>query len=315
MTRFVTMGETMGVGVTEVGRPLRTAGSMRLSIAGAESTVAIGLARLGHSVEWVGAVGDDELGARILRELAAEGVGRANARTDTTAPTGFMIRERATPTQTRVTYYRRDSAGSRLQASDAIAALDAGADILHISGITLLLGEASAEAVRQAVAHARMFGILVSFDVNHRKTLPLSNQAPELFSALLGEVDLLFVGHDELDVLGVGGTAEEAAAILLKMGPSEVVVKQGSGPAYAATATGSTASCQSHEVQVVDIVGAGDAFAAGYLGAVAEGLDLDERLRWGTTCAAYAISSEGDWEGLPGRATLQQGRPATETLR
>lgn len=315
MTRFVTMGETMGVGVTAVGRPLRTAGSIRLSTAGAESTVAIGLARLGHSVEWVGAVGDDELGTRVLRDLAAEGVGLTYARTDTTAPTGFMIRERATPAQTRVTYFRRDSAGGRLRGSDAISALDAGSDILHVSGVTLLLSEASAEAVREAFAHARSLGVRVSFDVNHRKTLPLSDQAAVLFSSLLGDVDLLFVGHDELDVLGVDGTAEEAAAILLKMGPEEVVVKQGSGPSYAANATGTTASCPSSKVQVVDIVGAGDAFAAGYLGAVAEGLDLGERLRWGATCAAYAIASEGDWEGLPGRDALQQGRPETETLR
>lgn len=126
---------------------------------------------------------------------------------------------------------------------------------------------------------------------------------------------MLFVGHDELDVLGVEGTAEEAAAILLKAGPDEVVVKQGSGPSYAATANGSVGTCPSRNLQVVDIVGAGDAFAAGYLGATAEGLDLDERLRWGTTCAAYAIGSEGDWEGLPGRAALQQGPHATETLR
>lgn len=120
----------------------------------AESTVAIGLARLGHSVEWVGAVGDDEIGTRVLRDLAAEGVGTAYARTDATAPTGFMIRERATPLLTRVIYYRRDSAGSRLRATDAIAALDAGADILHLSGVTLLLSESNGEAARGAVAHA-----------------------------------------------------------------------------------------------------------------------------------------------------------------
>src|SRR5438445_7164304 len=102
----------MGVAVTEVGDPLRVARRLRLSTAGAESTVAIGLSRLGHEALWVGVVGDDELGARVRRDLAAEGVDTRFARTAPDHPTGFMIRELRTAEYTRVSYYRSHSAGS-----------------------------------------------------------------------------------------------------------------------------------------------------------------------------------------------------------
>src|SRR5437879_8431653 len=137
MTHVLTLGETMGVAVTEPGVPMRVAPTARLHIAGAESTVAIGLRRLDVDACWVGVVGHDEFGARIRRELAAEGVDVRFVRSDSTAPTGFMLRELRTAELARVTYYRSGSAGSRLSCADVDAAFDAVApQLIHVTGIT-----------------------------------------------------------------------------------------------------------------------------------------------------------------------------------
>ena len=107
-----TFGETM-VALRGSG-PLKLGGTMNVSIAGAESNVAIGLARLGHDVQWAGAVGDDEAGQLVLRTLRAEGVRISGASADSDAPTGLLLFEPRLPDVTRVHYYRAGSAGSRI---------------------------------------------------------------------------------------------------------------------------------------------------------------------------------------------------------
>jgi 2-dehydro-3-deoxygluconokinase len=315
VTRALTLGETMGVATTSVGHPLRTASQLRLSTAGAESTVAIGLSRLGLSVEWVGVIGADEIGGRVRRDLTAEGVGLTFTRTVSTAPTGFMVRELTTPELTRVSYYRQGSAGSLLAPSDVAPAIATGADLLHVTGITPALSESCAEAVRAAVEQANAAGITASFDVNYRRTLPLSGRAREFARELLPLVDVLFVGQDELWLVSDETDPLAAAKDLLSGNPAEVVVKRGTEPALGVSAGGEVAECPAWPVGVVDVVGAGDGFVAGYLAARAEGRPLAERLRWATTCAACTVGTAGDWEGLPWRHDIEQRRPGAETIR
>src|SRR5690242_7327205 len=105
------MGETMAMLQAPKIGPLRHATSLGLSIGGAESNLAIGLARLGHRVSWLGRVGADEFGVLICRTLAAEGID-CRAVVDPGAPTGLMIKARRTDAVTHVTYYRSGSAGS-----------------------------------------------------------------------------------------------------------------------------------------------------------------------------------------------------------
>src|SRR6185369_6523311 len=131
-------------------------------IAGAESNVAIGLARLGHPVRWVGVTGADELGELILRTLRAEGVDAGAARVEAAAPTGLIVFERRIADRIRVNYYRAGSAGSHLDRDDVDRAFAAGPpEILHVTGITCAIGEGPREAVRHAVALARSAGATV----------------------------------------------------------------------------------------------------------------------------------------------------------
>jgi 2-dehydro-3-deoxygluconokinase len=311
--RVLTLGETMGLAVSGSGEPLRHATSVRLSVAGAESTVAIGLSRLGVEACWVGVVGADELGARIRRELRAEGVDVRSVRTAADAATGFMLRELRTAELTRVTYYRSGSAGSRLAPRDVDAAFERFApDLVHITGITPALSDDACAAVLRGVELARSAGAEVSLDVNYRPSLPGSADAMKIVRSV--EPDVLFVGGDELHAVCDEPDPERAAQALVAAGVPEVVVTLGSAGALARVGD-SVERIAALAVHVIDVVGAGDGFVAGYLAARAEGLAVAERLRWGTICAAYSVGSQGDWEGLPTRAELERFANTATTER
>jgi 2-dehydro-3-deoxygluconokinase len=294
VTDVVTFGETMASLRGE--GPLRLGGSMALSVGGTESNVAIGLARLGHAARWVGRVGDDELGALVLRTLRAEGVDIAAAQVDPERPTGLMLREHRVGDVIRVQYYRSGSAGSAITADDVLPALD-GARILHVTGVTPALDPAAADAVRAAIARARSLGALVSFDVNHRARLWPAATAGEVLRPLVAGVDVLFASADELPLVATD------PAELLAAGVREVVIKHGGDGAECHTASG-VESVAARRVPVVDVVGAGDAFVAGYLSGLLDGAAPAERLERGAVTGAFVVARSCDWEGLPTRAEL-----------
>jgi 2-dehydro-3-deoxygluconokinase len=318
----VTFGETMAA--MRSGGPLRLGGTLSLSVAGAESNVAIGLARLGHRVAWVGRVGDDELGALVLRTLRAEDVDVSAAVIDRDRPTGLILFERRTADVSRAQYYRSGSAGSGLDATDfapvmtpvMTSVLTTGSGILHLTGITLALSPSAAEATRSVTARAREAGRLVSFDVNYRARLWSADEARETLRALVPAADIVFGSARELALLtdDLAGDVRAMAEDLLGRGVATVVVKRGADGATAYTAHG-VSSVPARAVRAVDVIGAGDAFVAGYLSGVLDGLGTDGRLRRAAAVSAFAVGSTGDWEGLPTRAELSLLDAEEETIR
>ncbi|KPI07531.1 5-dehydro-2-deoxygluconokinase [Actinobacteria bacterium OK074] len=312
----VTFGETMAA--LRAHGALRLGGSLGLSVAGAESNVAIGLARLGHRVRWAGRVGADELGALVLRTLRAEGVDTHHVVTDDTGrPTGLLLTEPRLGTLTRVSYYRAGSAGSALSPADVLPALAPGTRILHLTGITPALGPSAAEAALAAAMTARGAGITVCLDVNYRSRLWTSDRARAALRPLLARTDLLIASEDELPLAleRAPASESEAARSLLAAGVGEVVVKRGARGATSFTADGVT-HCGARQVDAVDLVGAGDAFVAGYLSGHLHGTDVSARLHRAVTTAAFAVATRGDWEGLPTRDELGLfDRPDGTTIR
>ncbi|WP_343236500.1 sugar kinase [Streptomyces sp. NEAU-S7GS2] len=199
-----TFGETM-VALRGSG-PLKLGGTMNVSIAGAESNVAIGLARLGHDVRWAGAVGEDEAGQLVLRTLRAEGVGVSGASTDPGAPTGLLLFEPRLPEVTRVHYYRAGSAGSRIGAGVIQRAFSAAPPrVLHLTGITPSLSPTARAAARLVLQLAREVGSLVCLDVNFRARLWTAEAAAEVLREWIPFVDVLIASDDELPLCLPGG--------------------------------------------------------------------------------------------------------------
>ncbi|MFK4064393.1 sugar kinase [Streptomyces sp. NPDC029674] len=301
----LTLGETM-VALRGSG-PLKLGGSMEVSVAGAESNVAIGLSRLGHTVRWAGAVGDDEAGELVLRTLRAEGVDVTAATRDPGAPTGLLLFEPRLPDVTRVHYYRAGSAGSRLTPAAVEAAFTTAPPprVLHLTGITPALGPTAAESCRRALRLARDHGTQVCLDVNFRSRLWSTEQAATELREWIPYVDVLIASDDELPLCLPPHTAAATAPekFLLDRGVREVVTKLGAAGATAHTAEGELHS-PAREVRAVDAVGAGDAFVAGYLSALLDDADIATRLDRAITTGAFAVATHGDWEGAPTRTEL-----------
>jgi 2-dehydro-3-deoxygluconokinase len=311
MTRLevVTLGETMVS--LRTGTPLRLGGTMTMTMAGAESNVAIGLARLGHCVRWGGRVGADELGAFILRTLRAESVAVDTAVVDTRRPTGLMLAERRVADVSRVSYYRTASAGSALTPADAVAALADTPRILHLTGITPALSGSAARAVDTAIDLARAAGTLVSIDVNSRSSLWTPRQARSVLCELVRRADIVIASEDELGLvvngreLVVTGREDEPAAAegLARSGVSRLVITRGARGATVWHEGVAHHTAAAH-VTVRDTIGAGDAFTAGFLSGVLDDLGPALSLHRGAVVAAFAVAAVGDWEGLPTRQEL-----------
>ncbi len=298
---LVTAGETMGLLVQATPGVARNGEPMSFGIGGSESNVAIGVRRLGVPATWIGRIGDDPAGALILRELRAERV-ETVAAVDP-APTGLMIRWRPAAQRGRVEYYRRDSAGSHLCAADIPDEVVAGAAAFHASGITLALGSGPAAAVAHAVAVAREAGVPVSFDFNFRRALWDEEAAAPALTAAAAQADVVFAGMDEAAI--VTGTTDplDAALALEALGPRQVLIKLGAAGCLARI-DGTTHEVPAPLVTVLDTVGAGDAFAAGYLAELIAGAGAAQRLATAVAAGAWAVTVSGDWEGMPDRQAL-----------
>jgi len=302
--------------------PLADVEAFSRHVAGAEANMAVGLARLGHRALYVGRVGDDGFGRAIVRRLRGEGVDVSGVVVDAVRRTGLMVRERRTLGPSEVLYYRAGSAGSGLDPADieAVSASFVGARWLHVTGITPALSDSAHDAVLRAMELARASDVSVSFDVNLRRRLWSDEEAAERLHPIAAGADLVFGDADELAVVaGVAPTPDglEAARSLRAAGSGSVIIKRG---AAGATLLGAGLPVDAPAVavgRVVDTVGAGDAFCAGYLAALLDGVDAAAALRWGNGCAAAALSVEGDLIGLPTRVELERliGEAGTDTIR
>ncbi|WP_405945403.1 sugar kinase [Streptomyces sp. NBC_00932] len=299
------IGETMAALIPEPAAPLDGAGLLGIRIAGAESNVAMYLADHGVPSRWVSALGDDPFGHRIRAEVAAVGVDISGVRTDPHRPTGLLVKDPGTE-GTRVHYYRRGSAASALTPDllDDDAVRSAG--LIHLSGITPALSAGCRGLVlallRPDIAERPC---PVSFDVNHRAALWADGAAPAVLLGLARRADITFVGLDEAQALWGDELADAFAVRELLPQPPVLVVKDG---ARAATAfDGPRAhTVPAPPVEVIEPVGAGDAFAAGFLAGLLRGEEPVRALRLGHLTAGAALRVTGDHGPLPDRARLAE---------
>jgi 2-dehydro-3-deoxygluconokinase len=294
-----TLGEGIGVIQSPIGTLFESASTCHVGIGGAESNVAIGSARLGLRVAWVGRVGDDSLGRRITKELRGEGID-VFATVDSSASTGLLLKEMRSVEHTKVSYYRRGSAGSTLSASDVDETVVAGSVVIHVTGITLAISNSARDAVHKAVEVAANSSTAVSFDINHRRTLWGSQDAREEYKWIAHRADILFAGVDEARLIAPSSTPDEMLAAELSeiYGIPEVIIKKGEHGAEAFI-RGAHFRVPAHRVPIVDTVGAGDSFVAGYLAERARGGAPEKCLETAAIVAGFVCMSLGDWEGAP----------------
>jgi len=291
---LVVMGEALVGLVPEGGGAFRHSERLRRFTVGAEVNVAVAVSRLGHTVSWIGRVGEDLSGDAILDDLRREGVLLDHVRREATAPTGILLREKTPLGTARVSYSRSSSAGSLLEKGDIDPAVLATHSMAHVSGVTAALGPSALEAARTFLRVARDHSVTSVFDLNYRAKLWSPEAARPALAELAALADIVIGGSEEWTL--VFGT-DDLDAIALGS-DSSLVRTDGEKPVVARVA-GKTVTQETMATQVVDVVGAGDAFVGGLLSALLAGAEWQTALKQGTYCGARVVSSLGDWTNLP----------------
>ncbi len=295
--QVATLGEAL-IAMDPVARgPLRHVDGFVKRVGGAELNVAVALRRLGHRASWVGALGDDEFGREILAFLRGEGVEVSGARLDGDAPTGLYFKERRALDKLRAHYYRVGSAASLMRFEDLDVDVLLSGEALHLTGITPALSEGCRSLTERLVAAAVERGVTVSFDANVRWRLFKGRDPRKTLDPLLAQADLLFFSDEEAALL-LGGSDPRAVRDAMRGMRAETVIVHGAEGAFAVDGSGETRE-PAYPVEVVDAVGAGDAFVAGFLSGRLRGWDVGECLRLANACGACAVTVPGDVEGMP----------------
>ncbi|MFE9243148.1 sugar kinase [Nocardiopsis sp. NPDC006938] len=290
MTRIdaVCVGETMAVLTSP--EALTEGSLLAVGAGGAESNVAVALARLGHRAAWVSRVGDDPFGRIVTASVARCGVDVRGVEVDPGLPTGLYVKDTA-PGGAGVLYYRKGSAASVMSVGDAEKVWSRGPRLVHLSGITPALSGRAAALVRELLDRRSGNGALRCFDVNHRPALWSTREAGPVLLDLARRADVVFVGRDEAERLWGTPDADDVRAVLPEV-PTLVVKDAGNG-ATSFDGAG-TVFAPAPPVDVVEEVGAGDAFAAGYLSGLLDGLAPERRLSLGHAAAGEVLCSRGD---------------------
>ena len=306
MPELVTLGETCVVLVAKSRGPLRYAAEFERRPGGAESTVAAGVARLGHSAGWISRLGDDEFGAYLLGLMRSENVDTSAVRITGGAQTGVFFRDGRADGRSSVVYYRTNSAFAGVGPDDLDENYIGSARILHLTGITPGLSPSCRKAVLRAIDIARGNGVAVVFDPNYRATIWPAHDARPCIEDLMLRSDHVLAGHEDISKLTGLVERREQLEYLHGLGLSTVVLKLGAGGAVLSSTAG-VELVEGYPVeQPVDRFGAGDAFAAGYIAGLLDGRDRRESVALANAVAGWSVRLPGNIESLPGRDELRQ---------
>ena len=313
MTKFLTFGETLVQHNADYIGPYDPDGPYTRHVAGAESNVALDLRRLMPEIEavWVSRLGQDTDGDMILNQL--------ESRIDIRAPqvggefTGIQLLNHLGGGEVLRRYRRAGSAASRLTATEVLPHLE-GSDLVHVTGITPALSDTCRQTVMEVMSAAVEHGIPVSVDVNYRDALWTTGEAMEVCDEMRRLATLFKVGLDEAETIwGLGMSAEEYARHFYGGNTRLTVIT--TGDSGAVTYDGEQVIAHTgFTVEMVDPVGAGDAFVAGFLSGIFRRCGLTEFLQMDSdaraailhraleianACGALVCTRHGDTEPMP----------------
>lgn len=314
MPEFVTLGEACAAFIAEEAGQMRRCRRFVKRLGGSETNVAVGVSRLGHSAGWVSRVGADEFGAFSRMEMRAENVDISQVRTDPDRPTGVFFQDQQPEGRNSVFFYRAGSAASGMTPDDIDEDYIAGARILLLSGITPGLSQGCRQAVEKAFGVAKKHGVKIVFDTNIRLKLWSAEEARAALEPMMREADYLLAGRDDMTKMMGEGTHDDVLDYLHGLGPTEVVLKWGKEGAWLSSGAERSLVPGYPTDNPVERVGAGDAFAAGFIVSVLRGQPIDAAVRMGNAVAGFAVRLPGFFECMPTQEALDAFRNGNATV-
>ncbi len=291
-----TIGSTMLRLSVPQGERLETAPHFQVHTAGTESNTMVALSRMGMHCAWISKLCDNALGQRIARDIRGYNVDvsrliwEENSRNET-----FFVEYGAKPRKINVIYDRKDAAVSKITTKEIDKEFLLDTSVFHGTGIFPALSENCTNTLLDIMNSARQAGVTTSFDVNYRKGLWPEKKAAQALEPFMELSDLIFVTREDArDLFGHDGSAQNIVeAIYKKYSPKICIVTLGNegGIAYDGEKTYHSSA---YDVEVVDRLGAGDSFTAGFLCGYLE-KNIQKGMAYASAMAAIKLGIKGDY--------------------
>jgi len=295
----ITIGDAMIAMCPKQKGPIIFCNTFERKLGGAELNVAIGCARLGIQSGWISRLGNDDFGKYILKTTRGEGIDISEVKLVDEYPTSVYFREVLADGSSRSFYYREKSPTSTMRSEELNEEYIKQAKILHITGVFPSITKNNQEIILEAVKLAKKHKLTVSFDPNIRLKMWTKEEAKAYIEKILPHVDILLIGDEEIEILLGDTTIEYAIKTFHECGIEKVIVKKGAKGAIASDGKNVYEVDAIKPKALVDTVGAGDGFAAGFLTSVIKGKTLEECVKFANAVGSLVVGVEGDNEGLP----------------
>ena len=300
MNDVITIGDALITFNPQAKGPMKYLNTFERKVGGAELNFAIGCARLGLQTGWVSRLGNDEFGKYILNFVRGEGIDTGEVKLVDGYPTSLYFKEILEDGSGRSFYYRSNSPTDTLTEETLNEEYIKNAKVLHITGVFLAVNkDKNIGLIKKAAKIAKENGVLVSMDPNIRLRLWTKEEVKAAIHELLPYVDILLTGDEEADILFDTMETDKIIEEAKKLGISYVAIKQGENGAVGYHDGEFIDAPPVKAKKVVDTVGAGDGFDAGFVYGILNGWSLDKTLTFATTIGSMVVSVTGDNEGLP----------------
>lgn len=304
MAEILTIGEPLVLfAAQDQNLSLTDATRFHKFLAGAEVNVAIGAKRLGHSVKYVSAIGDDPLGHFVLNQLKMNQIETEDLHFSSLYPTGVEFKNKTNHGDPETFYLRKNSAAAHISPRTINQIDFANIKLVHLTGIFPALSTQTLMTTRALITNLNYRHLPLSFDPNLRPSLwTNTNQMSDTVNEIAKQATIFLPGRKEAELLsGLNDPAQIAAFYFSQSDYLRlIVVKDGASGAYLFTKHGQTEFVKGfHVTQVVDTVGAGDGFALGLITALLEGKTFKEALIRANAVGALAVTTQGDNDGYP----------------
>ena len=295
----ITIGDGMIAMCPKQKGPIMFSNTFERKIGGAEINVAIGCSRLGLKSGWISRLGNDDFGKYILKIARGEDVDTSEVKLVDGYQTSVYFREVLSDGSSRSFYYREKSPTSTMNLEDLNEEYFKNAKILHITGVFPSINKNNQRVILESVKLAKKLNLKVSFDPNIRLKMWTKEEAKSFIEKLLPSVDILLIGDEEVELLLEDANIEKAIKTFHSYGIETVIVKKGAKGAIGSDGKNIYEAPAIKPKALIDTVGAGDGFAAGFLTALLKGETLENCVRFANAVGSLVVGVEGDNEGLP----------------
>jgi len=295
----------------EIHRPLQESRTFTKYVGGSPANIAVGLARLGKKVGFIGKVSDDQFGTFVTNYFEKEGIDTSNiSKAKNGESLGLTFTEILSPTESSILMYRNGIADLQLSHEEISEEYIKNAKAIVVSG-TALAASPSREAVLVAVEYAKKHGTVVIFDVDYRSYTWKSEEEIAVYYSLVGRVSDVVIGsREEFDLMekliAEGSTDEETANRWLGYGNKIVVIKHGKEGSTAYTDDGNVFKIKPFPVKLLKSFGGGDAYGSAFIYGLLEGWDVIDALEFGSASAAMLVASHSCSEDMPTAEAIKE---------